>query len=119
IRLAKQILNGEPFEHQRRGGAVVDAIGQLDESLRRHHPLGRIRPDGAAAVRNAITRLHPVDAAAYRFDDAGRLAADAGWQRYRIEAAAMISVDEVDADRRVAHPRFTGTRSRKRDFLVN
>jgi hypothetical protein len=76
-RLAEQVLDGQPFQHQRRGRHVVDAVGNLDEALGRHDPMRRVAARRAAAIRNAIARIDPVHARPDRFDDARRLQADA------------------------------------------
>src|SRR5207248_10941821 len=71
------------------------------------------------AVSDTIAGLHPIDTCPNRLDYAGSFAADSGWQRQRIETAAMIGVKEIDADRRVAHARLARSRIAYGDFFVH
>jgi len=99
---AQQIVRGEPFEHQHRGLFVADGARQLDD------PLGRqvaqlavaagLRVHIGHAVADAQTAHAPSDGG----DDAGGLSAETGGQRHRVEARAVVDVDVVQADGRVA-----------------
>jgi hypothetical protein len=110
IRLAQQVLRGEAFEHDGGSRAILDALRQLDEPIGLHDARGTVRAEGAGARRDTVARLHPVDAGTHGLDDARRLVAEPARKRQRIQAAAVIRVDVVDADRRVADARLPGTR---------
>ena len=64
-----------------------------------HLGVGAGRPAG---VGHAVARLDVRDARADRLDDPGAFAAQAARQRQRVEAGAVVGVDEVDPDGGVA-----------------
>jgi hypothetical protein len=66
--------------------------------------VGAQRPGG---VGHAVADLKLLDLGADRLDDAGALVAQARRQRrWRVQAAAEIGVDKVQADRLVLYPYF-------------
>src|SRR5258706_2282769 len=56
-----------------------------------------------------VARLDVAHPLAHRLHHAGRLEPDPGGQRHRVEAAAMVGVDEVEPDRAVADADLAGT----------
>ena len=103
-----QGLRGQALEQRRRGEIVADRAGH------RHQPIGGdILPARIAArlgdrIGDPLTDREPRDAATERLDHTSRLDPERSRQRLRIEAGAMIGVDEVDPDRAVPHPRHAG-----------
>src|ERR1019366_881577 len=84
---AQQVFGRETFEHQCRALLIADGGRQLDQSRGRNIALLAVRPAGLAPGY-------------FR-------------QRPRIQAAAVIDVDEVDADRRMAQLHFATRRRRE------
>ena len=108
IDLAEQVLRRHALHHQRRGGAVGDALGQRDQHVGRHHAHVGIGALRAEQVADAVAGLDVGDAGAHRLDDADGVGAEAVGQRQRIAAGAEIDVDEVDRHVGVAHARLAG-----------
>ena len=113
----QQILRGHAFEHRRRGEFIADAVRQI------HHFFGGdivgfgISADGAAAITYPLADLNAGDAVAQRIHHAGGFRAQAGRQRQRIKAGAMIGVDEVHADGSVLDPDLA--RARRRQIVIH
>src|SRR3569623_971634 len=112
-----QQLDGATLEQQGGGGAIIDRVGQLEELFR-----GQVAFAGISAARRAEgTDTLPHRKAGHALPDrcehAGRLTAEATGQLDRVEAATVIGVDEVEADRGVAHADLAGTRGRQVDIV--
>src|ERR1700733_10290148 len=60
----------------------------------------------AGAIGHAIADPEICNNGAQRFDDAGSFEPQTGWQFHRIESAAMIGIDEIDADVLVTDTHF-------------
>jgi hypothetical protein len=71
----------------------------------------------AAGIGDAVAGLELGDAFANGLDDAGAFEADAGWQRQRVEPGAVIGIDEVEADRGMAHANLPRARFAQVDIL--
>src|SRR4029077_19726746 len=104
VGLAHQILGGEALEHHRRSGFVGNRARELEQEPRFDIPLLRVGAWGAG-VSDPVACLQPLD----RRTDLDHLARPLrpGRERRlrrRIEARAMIDVDEVDPDRMLAQP---------------
>jgi hypothetical protein len=109
---AQQILRGHALEQQCRRHVVADAIGELDQLVGRDiAPLG-IGSDAGVHIGDALADHMIRDARAYRLDDASGFEAETCRQRQRVDALALIDVDEVEADRLMADPDFAGGRWR-------
>ncbi|MNE77475.1 hypothetical protein D3C80_1737930 [compost metagenome] len=62
-----------------------------------------VGPQRAAAVRHPVADLEPRNIRADRLDHARALGTQARWQgRWRIKAAAVVGVDEIQTDRLIA-----------------
>ncbi|MNQ74424.1 hypothetical protein D3C85_891790 [compost metagenome] len=107
--LAQQVLHGQTLEHHRRGLLEADRLRQLDQLARRQHVQLAVGAQRPGSVGHAVADLELADLGADRFDDAGALVAQARRQgRWRIQAAAEIGVDEVQADRLIVHADLVG-----------
>ena len=71
IGLADQVLRGQALQHHRGRGLVVDAVGQLEQTIGRNQPRLGIGADRRRAVGDAITGLQIGDAGADFLDHAG------------------------------------------------
>ncbi len=114
---AQEILRRQSLQQHRRRGPVVDPGRQLDQPLGGEQASLGIGAHRPRAIAGAIARLELAHPLAHRLDHAGGLEADARRQRERIEAAAVIGVDEVEADRRVADADLAGAGLADRDLL--
>ena len=74
-------------------------------------------PEEAREIAASIGGTVVIKVRPDRLDDAGRLGAETGGQRQLVEATAMVGIDVVDADRRVADARLTGAGVADGDFL--
>src|ERR1700735_293004 len=117
VSLPQQILRGQALKHHRRRSVVRNRSRQLEQEPRLDIALLRI---GArrAGVSDSIAGLQSLD----RRTDLDHLARAFGPRRERrlgrrVETAAMIDVDEVDADRVLAQPDLTLARRRQLDLL--
>ncbi len=108
IGLPQQHLRGHALQHECRGLVVADALGNAHEALGRQHTRFAVRAGRVECVRDAIAGLELADAGANGLDDAGRLATEHSRELRWIQARALVDVDEVQPDRRMAHPRLTG-----------
>ena len=113
----QQVLGGHALEHHRRGLAVVDAVGELDQPFCGHEAGLRIGPR-RPGVGDAGAGGEIIDAVADGLDDARRLHADGRRKRrQRIEPGAVVDVDEVEADGGVPDTRLAGAGIADRDLL--
>src|SRR5262249_13643040 len=88
-------------------------------------PIGRdqagfcISAHGRGTIGDAIARLQVGHAWTDLLDHAGGLAAEPARQLYRIEAGAVIDVDEVQSDGGGPDTRLARTRLAEADFFPN
>src|SRR4029450_13751276 len=68
-------------------------------------------------ITEAVAGSEIADVGTDRFNNAGGLVAEAGWQLGGIEAAADVGVDEIEADRLMADQHLAGARLAERDRL--
>ena len=102
-RALEQVLRGQALEHHGGAGLEADRVGQAADRHRRHDaPLAVAARLGAGGVGDAIADLQVRDARADRLDHAGALAAEDERHAHRIQARALVGVDEVGADRVMA-----------------
>ncbi len=99
ICLSKKILDRQPFEHHRCGLLEADRLRDLDDGGSRHRARLSVGADRALRIRDAIAFLQAHHFRADRIDDAGAFEAKAVWQRVRIQAGAVVNVDEIQTDR--------------------
>ena len=97
---ADQVLHRHAFQHERCRLLVADAIGNFDHAVGRHIAGLAVRAN-QSGVRNPIALLESAHAGAHRVDNPRSLVARHGGQLHRIQARALIGVDEIDADRGV------------------
>jgi len=107
-RPAQQVLGRQALQHHRGAGLEGDRVGQLADGLGRHHAQLAIGARGRTGVGRAVTGLQVRDALAHRLDDARGFHAELQRHRERIEPAALVGVDEVQAHRLVADPDLAG-----------
>ena len=79
--------------------------------------------DVAAGIQGSVVRDPVADAQvrhshAERLDHAGRLLADSRRQLQRIQPAAVVGVDVIDANRRLAQAHLAGPGRADRDLVV-
>ena len=106
----EQILHRQPLHHHGRAGLERNRVGQLEQNLS-----GHVAHVGVSAVRSprigdAVAHTNHGHALAHRLDYAGAFHTQPRRQRLRIQPRAKIDVDEVHADRFVAHARLAGPR---------
>ena len=109
IDLTQQHLRSHAFQHQCRGLAIVDAFRDAHQPLSGQHARFAVRTRGIERVRDAVADLDLTDARPDGFDDARSLAAEHSGQRDRIQAGALVGIDEVQPDRGVPDPHLAGT----------
>ena len=120
IGLLDQILNRHALQHHGRALFEADGLRHLDQHTRRHHPRFRIGAVAATGISDAIACLDVSNPGADRFNHTCTLGAESGRHRGRgVEAGAKVDVDEVQADRMLADPRFTRPGVANRDFFPN
>ena len=101
-----QRLDRTPLQQHCGGSAIVDIVGQPEKLLRRDVACRGIGAARRPERADPIAHRQAIDALTHRLDHTRRLAAEPRRQIDRIDAAAMIGVDIVQADRMVAHPHF-------------
>ncbi len=83
----------QPLSMRRRRGLGADIVGQPHQPVGGDEPVGRIGARRRERVADPLARRE-AGAVARRLDHAGGLAAEARGQAQRIEAGAMIGVDD-------------------------
>ena len=114
IRRVDEVVSRDPLEHHGPGDLEVDPVGDPDR-------LGGVHQDRPRRAARPVGPGHPVtdgqvDAVADRLDGAGALAPDDERRRDRVDALALVDVDEVDPGRR--HGDAHLARARRRDVAV-
>ena len=106
-------MHRHALQHHRGGLLVADALGDFDHALGRHHARLAIGA-GEPGISDAIACLQVLHALAHGLDHARGLVAGHHRQLHRVEARALIGIDEVDPDRGVpdAHLSRTGVGDR-------
>jgi hypothetical protein len=117
IGAAQQVGGGQTLQHHRRRGVEADLFRQAEQAVRRKVARLGVGAHRAAGIGDAIADRDLGHALADRLDHPGPLEADPRRQGQRVESAAMIGVDEIEADRGVAHGGFPGGGRRHGDFL--
>ena len=101
-RLAQQVLRRQAFQHHRRASLEADFVGQPAHGQRGHHALLAVAAGRVAGVGGAVAGFQVRHALAHRLDDAGAFHAQVQRHRQLVQAAALVHVDEVQADGVVA-----------------
>ena len=115
IGLAQQVLHGQAFEHGTGGLFKADLIRQVHQVGGGQHVRLAVGTQRAAAVGHTVADFELADFTANGIDYASTFRTQTRWQgRRRIEATAEVGVDEVQADRLVAHPNLLWARFRWR-----
>ena len=99
----EQIVGGHALQHHGRGGPVVDPLRQRHQAVRGDESRLRVGAEGRGAVSHAHSGLEVADAGPHRLDQAGRFRAGSERVRRRlVEPGAIVDVDVIEANRRVA-----------------
>ena len=102
VAASQQEPGGQTLQRKGRTLAVGDAVGQLHDARRVHDALLGVGAGRVADVGDAVVHAQRRDALPDLEHDARGFPADAARQRHRVEPAAVVGIDEVDADRGVA-----------------
>ncbi|MPN45095.1 hypothetical protein SDC9_192662 [bioreactor metagenome] len=103
-------MRRQPLEHHGRAGLETDGVGQLAHIHCRHHTHFAVAARRLARIGRAIAHLQVRDAITHGLDHARRLHADTCGHLQRIQARAVVHVDEVQADGLVADADLAGAR---------
>ena len=98
VGLADQIAHGHALEHHRGRGLVRNVARDLDDPLGRDQPFLGIGAERRGRVGHPVARLETGHAAAERLDHARPLHAERQRKGQRVEPAAVVDVDIVEAD---------------------
>ena len=104
----EQVLGGQALEHHGRTGLEADAVRQLAHALGRHHPHFAIAARWLAGIGRAVAHLEVAHALAHRLDHTGGFHAQLHREVHRIEAAALVDINVVEAHRMVADTHLAG-----------
>ena len=105
---AQKILRGHALQHAGGRHFIADIGGQLDQLFGGHIVGFGVGADGAGAIADAIARLVAGDALAHRFHDTGGFRPQTRRHGQRIKSAAMVDINEIDADGGVMHAHLAG-----------
>ena len=117
VRPPEQVVRGQALEQDRRRDVVADAVGNFHRPVRDDIVRLAISPDRSRRISDAVAFAKPRDARADAFDHAGRFESEARGQGNFVEPGPVIDIDEVDADRGMAHAHFALARRPERDVL--
>jgi len=109
LRLAafEQVLRRQPLEHHGRAGIKVDLSRQLAHALGRHHAQVAIAARRLAGVGHPVTHPQVRDALTHRLHHARGFHAQLHGKLHRVQAAALIHVNEIQPHGTVANPNLT------------
>ena len=96
---------------------VGDRVRQFDHAVSGNDICFRISAQRTAAIGDAVSFLDGRDAIAQCIDNPGRFQPQPGRKADGIKSAALIGVDEIDADHGVLHTHLTRTGLRQRNVL--
>jgi len=115
---ADEILDRHALQHHRRGGAVIDGIGQLHQAVPRHDAGLGIGAGRQVRIGDTVAGLEGGDAVAHRFDDTHALHADGRRILQRVGAHAVIDIDVVEAAGLLLQQHFARAGRRHVDVFV-
>jgi hypothetical protein len=101
-RLLEQVLRGQALEHHGRPGLEADRVRQHAHALGRHHAHLAVAARRLAGVGGTVADLEVGHAFAHRLHDAGAFHAKLQRHGEGVEPAALVDIDEVQADGLVA-----------------
>ncbi|MCY1520145.1 hypothetical protein D9M68_549160 [compost metagenome] len=107
-RLLQQVLRGEALEHHGRAGLEGDVVGQFAHALGGHHAQFAVGAGRLARVGGAVAHLQVRHALAHCLDDARGFHAQLQRHLERVQAGALVGVDEVQAHGLVADADLAG-----------
>ena len=90
---------GAAQQQHRRSVPKVDAVRQFQQLPRRQAARLAVGTERSAGVGRPVAGHNISDPGADRFDDPGTLEAQTTRQGQRVEAAAVVGIDVVEADR--------------------
>jgi hypothetical protein len=96
---------------------VVNAVGEFHQPRSRHHALLGVGPQRSRGVGHSIARSEFGHAFANLLDAAGAFHPQRRRQFDGIKAVAVIDIDVVQSDRRLAEQHLARTRPADLDFL--
>ena len=94
IGVGGEVMRGHPLEHQRSRLPRADVLGERNQTVGRDHRELGVSPEHAG-VGDAIAELHVAGAGSHLRHGSGRFLPGGERQRYRVQPAALIDVDEV------------------------
>ncbi len=107
VGLPQQVLGGQALEHHHGADLVGDRFGQVDEEAGGDVALLRIGAE-RRPVGDPVPHGEFRDFGSHRDDVARGLVAEDEGQRVRVDALALIDVDEVEADGTLPDPDLAG-----------
>ena len=110
VDLHHPVYCGQPAHGRGRGVLIRNTVRQLEQRRGGHHAFGRIGPQRATIVGNAIPGRNRGHALAHGQHLARALHSDAAGRLDRVVAGAEIGVGKVAAHRMMADPHFARTR---------
>ncbi|MNT39072.1 hypothetical protein D3C72_1752910 [compost metagenome] len=104
VGLFEQVLHSQALEHDRRGLFEADGVGQFDQIGFGQHMHFAVGTQRAPGIGDTVADLEPGDMSTDRLDYPGTFRAQPRRQcRRRVQAAAKVSIDKVQADGLVAY----------------
>ena len=116
VGLAQQVLRRETLEHHDGADLVGDGLRQVDQQPGRHVALLGIGAE-RRAVGHAVAGRELGHVGADRDDVAGRLVAEDQRQGVRVDALALVDVDEVEPHGALPYADLSGAGWREGDVL--
>ncbi len=106
-RALEQVLRRQALEHHGSTGLEADGVRQAADAHGRHDaPIAVAARLAAAGIGGTVADLQVGHACTDCLDHAGALAAQGQRHGHRIQARALVGVDEVEADRVMAEADF-------------
>ena len=104
----EQVLRRQALEHHGSAGLKGDRIGQFAHALGGHHAHFAVATGRLAGIGSAVAHLEVRHALAHGFDHARAFHAQFERHGQLVQAAALVHVNEVQADGLVADTDLTG-----------
>jgi hypothetical protein len=115
-RALEQVLGRQAFEHHGRTGLERNRIGQLAHALGGHHTHFAIAAGWLAGISCTVAHLQVRHALAHGFHHTRALHAQLEWHGQGVQAAALVHVNEIQANGFVADADLTRARLTHRDI---
>lgn len=95
---AQQVGRGQPFQHQRGGLLIADALRNLDDTVGADDTAVRIGPETAAGIGDPIADRDIRNTVADGIHRAGGLQPEHHRKIHGIQPASMIDIDVIETD---------------------